>query len=1687
MRSELDGHLGIGSLTKHVGKEARSLVNTPGAEVLPALAVYTAKPPKVGSKKAFRRKCRAVACGNFTEITSEENTYSAGAQAEAVRIALAIASSETWSAYVTDISQAFLRAPLPDLERLILLKPPAHFIQAGICDPTEIWRAHRAVYGLREAPKWWSDHRDQVLRQASWVSEGQTMHLEQLEGSVWLVKDEEGQRRGVMVVYVDDCLVLSTQGQAQSFHAFLNQVWETSPLEGCQEVGDMVQFLGMNITKTRFGFSLGQQPYLNDLMAKYQVESQSPQMAPRDWVKEEPEQQEYEVAELRRAQSICGELLWVSQRTRPDISHTTALLASWTTRDPSLVYKLGLRMLQYLHGTLEYQLVLEAVQGDPLLQCFTDASFAPFGSRSYSGIAIKFQGCLVMWRATKQSLVSGTSLTIDLLVDNTSALQLLQGRGANRTRHLRIRSNFVKERVEAREVSLHHIPGERQEADLFTKVLPGPRLKFLRGLVGLQTSSEDQEYPVAQAASVQQGGLDNLQSWLLFLLSCLQMYTAGGQGEEPTRLEVEPPYELMLLTALVVLSVIALWEGGRGLVGCCATRVRPRVRSPPYELMLLTALVVLSVIALWEGGRGLVGCCATRVRPRVRSVRTTKGKSVEERVQEAIKKELDGERLRQERGLVSRGKAASAIRDAGSAASQSDSSRAAAPSSVKDVPSPPARHVPPPPVNTYRGRASSASQTDAGSAVRMQDRGSQTEALAHALMSNTTLKVLRLEDNAVGDLGAAALVSGAGRLHELELAFNQVRAEGAVAVAAALRSHGALRRLGLQGNELRDAGASALAAAISKNCGLQELSLRSSGVGSAGGSALVQALRGNWRLTALDVTENAVTQEAATSIAEMTRQARLVQEEALRAPTIRELTEGTVRRFPTEWSVRAWLGWLSQDARETDVKTMVAVSHAAAVMSSDSDVLSYDLARLRDLASIYGRRLAPGGRLKEAAKGVFLLNLTPFCIQATVGKGSKAVQLKENSGMHLGSDATTIRLALSLSKDSPVWLPQTLPQVVVTPVAGEQSVELPDAEHLRVLSSRWRAEESSHAQLITLLWSWPHRLRGIRFHDLSFWWQGARGAMQGEATDMKSAITRVVLPDTALAQCSLAELYTPGPVQTFVSHHWGQDVDELFKSLSHCSMCAENTRLWICAFSNNHWSPARDEDRLSLSGDALTSRSCHSFVMILGTEAQSLCRLWCLHEALLATQVRGSGRPMVLKLCSPHGLLSEGTGGMPISYILKVSSAISTLDLQIAQCDSAAEKDMLLDAVQRLAGSISAANLRCRQFLQDGLSVMHQRGQQIFVQAVSWLNGTKLSAKEDDAGYSPEQCAVTGDPADSPEPLPASSEEQSRASSKASSPGEEEEEQPACLAERQEESEEVEDEQPAGLADRQEESEESEAALEAPVVSVDRRTSKESTSWQTEDDRRSSEGTDAEADVADAGTEASYEEVRQTQSCESEVEAASGTVESGRPEEGSSRPSSPREGPGSSPPESDESDREGEERQETESEEDSEPPRKRKAPAVDNQDVERSFSESSGSLEDDSEREGSRPDELSQAAPVEVTVVRAPAKEEDDPGTDRGHAGLQQLAPASVPVNGPASPFFRPFPGPDQGDLDTPMPSDADLDDADPCKSPSLTPSFSPEPDAISCHQAASGVKLTPHGTSTETLCGKSCFRCGYA
>ncbi|CAJ1409280.1 unnamed protein product [Effrenium voratum] len=549
-------------------------------------------------------------------------------------------------------------------------------------------------------------------------------------------------------------------------------------------------------------------------------------------------------------------------------------------------------------------------------------------------------------------------------------------------------------------------------------------------------------------------------------------------------------------------------------------------------------------------------------------------------------------------------------------------------------------------------------------------------ALALGQLADCALKVLRLEDNGLGDAGAVGVLRLP--LEELRLGFNQVSAQGAVYLAMLLRG-ASLRRLDLTGNQLQDAGAAAFAAAMQKSCCLEELVLAGNAIGSAGGAALAQALQNNWRLQALDLRENPISQEAALTIAELTSQARLAARSA--PPALAQLRAGAARRWPC-WSVRAWLRWLLQAVAPEESAAVLACGLASAVITEDAEGTWYEPHRLKELAGLYGRRLKSEFCSKRLpAQGLYLLNLTPFKVLA----GQHAVQ--ENSGSLLPF-ASTLQL---LQKGVPV---ATEP-IVLTEETGERRWVLPGGAELRLLRSRHVG--SSTAELAVAVWSWPHRLRGLPFQDLSCYWQSAKGNDLG--TDMTSAVEHIIKPDTLLSQSSLAELYGPGPVQTFVSHHWGHDVNDLFAALA--PLAGEGARFWLAGISVNHW---RKEQRAFAA--ARRSRSAQSLALVLGPDAAALQRRWCLYEVLASDSTDG-GDALTLQLCAPQGLLSEGTGGMPVSYILQVSSAISTLDVQMASghCDELRE---LLERSGK-----GPVNLRLRQMLMEGLS-SHRRGQEIF-------------------------------------------------------------------------------------------------------------------------------------------------------------------------------------------------------------------------------------------------------------------------------------------------------------------------------------------------------------------------------------
>ena len=217
-------------------------------------------------------------------------------------------------------------------------------------------------------------------------------------------------------------------------------------------------------------------------------------------------------AEVRAAQQIAGELLWVSQRTRPDIAFVCSLIGSLATRAPRRAVEVGEKTLALLQRTIDRQLIYEG--RTPYLTGFVDASFAPDANRSHTGWLVQLAGNVIAWRSSRQSCISlstaeaeleaaveglvaiqgiqavlqdigAESFQMQMHSDSTSALAIAQGSCSWRTRHLRLKSAWIGELISKNLVELNHCSGEVQPADMLTKPLSSGKIRSLSGLIGL--------------------------------------------------------------------------------------------------------------------------------------------------------------------------------------------------------------------------------------------------------------------------------------------------------------------------------------------------------------------------------------------------------------------------------------------------------------------------------------------------------------------------------------------------------------------------------------------------------------------------------------------------------------------------------------------------------------------------------------------------------------------------------------------------------------------------------------------------------------------------------------------------------------------------------------------------------------------------------------------------------------------------------------------------------------------------------------------------------------------------------------------------------------------------------------------------------------------------------------------------
>ena len=575
-----------------------------------------------------------VICGNYVGLDSDHTKamlYASGASAESLRIALCLATAAGWVAAATDITGAFLLATWPESKPTYGVLPPKILVQCGLVQGDQVFLVRRPLYGLREAPSLWAAYRTEQLSKLRVPYSAGHLVLQPLvsDTELWLilyVRDAEvPELSGMIVCYVDDPLYLALLEVVKAIHAVISGMWPCSALEFAEQTGG-IRYLGMELEVLDGAFTLGQRGYVENLVKSHGLaeDSKASLPCPKEWIGDadsSAEEENFSEEELRQGQRLVGECLWLSCRTRPDVVFVTNYMASIVAKRPCFVVKIGMKVLSCLKASAELKLKMDGRSNSssssssmphvhPLQQPkhratfkvslggYSDASFSPFGSKSFGCSLATVGQSPVAWKAGKQPyvtmsvceaelvegstcalLLESTQAMLDeigvlegvpaLHIDNQAAGNLLNGSvGSWRTRHLRVRYSYVVDRVASQKLRVKHVPGDIQLADLPTKLHGRARLLQLLELWGMLGLPELSQAKVLKLVAL---------SCVLCLMLAVQSLGATAMKFDKEPLPSTGAWELTCVLAVSCLGAIACWELfkwlGRVMVfGFCGSR-----------------------------------------------------------------------------------------------------------------------------------------------------------------------------------------------------------------------------------------------------------------------------------------------------------------------------------------------------------------------------------------------------------------------------------------------------------------------------------------------------------------------------------------------------------------------------------------------------------------------------------------------------------------------------------------------------------------------------------------------------------------------------------------------------------------------------------------------------------------------------------------------------------------------------------------------------------------------------------------------------------------------------------------------------------------------------------------------------------------------------------------------------------
>ena len=336
----------------------------------------------------MKPKARLVARGfeeNASNIVSDSPTCSK----DSLRALITVACQRKWQVHSIDIKTAFLQGE--KIDRDVYLKPPMEAHCTNV-----VWKLNKCVYGLTDASLRWYDRVVDFMCSAK----GRKSIL---DPAVFYWSNGT-QIIGLVAVHVDDFIWCGTQDFETSVIGNLRNTF----LVGKEEM-QCFQYLGIQLKQSLMGISIDQYHYIDSLKEIDHLSGSD--------LNSSIELDDNLKDELR---SKVGQLLWVANQTRPDISFDVSSTAvSLKTSSLSEVVNINKIIRKVRNNSLPLQYF--SLGKDTRIVAYTDAAFANLSDGGSQGGYLIFlvngkgNSCLLSWESKRIRRVVRSALAAECL------------------------------------------------------------------------------------------------------------------------------------------------------------------------------------------------------------------------------------------------------------------------------------------------------------------------------------------------------------------------------------------------------------------------------------------------------------------------------------------------------------------------------------------------------------------------------------------------------------------------------------------------------------------------------------------------------------------------------------------------------------------------------------------------------------------------------------------------------------------------------------------------------------------------------------------------------------------------------------------------------------------------------------------------------------------------------------------------------------------------------------------------------------------------------------------------------------------------------------------------------------------------------------------------------------------------